>query len=185
MTRVLLDACVLFPSVLREMLLGVADAGLMQPLWSARILEEWHRAAIRHGPEAARVAEGEITLLRALRPESLIDVCNSDLDGLLLPDANDVHVLAAAIKGRADELLTANLRDFPTRILGQHGVLRRDPDGFLLEIAHAEPDTVSTIGQKIAAKASAMDGTPKDLRKMLRKTGLPRLGKFLTKDAPN
>ena len=48
--KAVLDACVLYPTVLREILIGVADAGLYQPLWSARILDEWRHAAVRLGP---------------------------------------------------------------------------------------------------------------------------------------
>jgi len=52
---------------------------------------------------------------------------------LWLPDENDIHVLAAGVAGKADVLVTNNLGDFPTRILGDHGILRRDPDGFMLD----------------------------------------------------
>ena len=47
--RVLLDACTLYPTVMREILIGVARAGYYTPLWSDRILEEWARAAARFG----------------------------------------------------------------------------------------------------------------------------------------
>ena len=58
--RVLLDANVLYPTVMREVLLGCARAGLFEPLWSARILEEWARAAARLGPEGEAVARAEV-----------------------------------------------------------------------------------------------------------------------------
>lgn len=60
--KIFLDACVLFPTVTREMLLGVARAGVFEPQWSPRVLEEWARAALKIGPEAEVFARGEIAL---------------------------------------------------------------------------------------------------------------------------
>jgi len=179
MSRVLLDACVLFPSVLREILLAAAKENLIVPLWSERILEEWRRAAQRQSLEMGSIAQTEILLLKAHWPHALVSVPMELQTGLSLPDPNDTHVLAAAIQGKADELVTANLRDFPTRVLAQYGIIRRDPDGLLLELAHRDPDRLFRLTQRVLDKASEMDGSRLELRKTLRKTGLPRLGKFL------
>ena len=172
MSRVLLDTCVLYPSILRGILLGCAKAGLFVPLWSDRIIEEWRRAAERNGigPEAAI----EIALLQsdwrgaavAVEPEAEAD--------LILPDVNDRHVLAAAIAGQAEALLTANVGDFPTRILGQFGVIRRHPDEFLLELALGAPEVVSGVIDTVHARA----GSAVDRRKMLKRAGVPRLAKW-------
>lgn len=62
--KILIDACVLYPTVMREIVLGVAEAGIFTPRWSARILEEWARAAARLGGGQDVVARGEIALLR-------------------------------------------------------------------------------------------------------------------------
>ncbi len=69
--KLLLDACVLYPTVLREILIGCARAGLYTPpLWSARILEEWARATVKLGPQAEVFARGEIAMLRAVFPNA-------------------------------------------------------------------------------------------------------------------
>jgi hypothetical protein len=68
--RVLLDACVLFPTVMREMLLGAAAAGGYDPLWSPRILEEWARATRRLPEGSEAIARAEIAALRARWPEA-------------------------------------------------------------------------------------------------------------------
>ncbi|MEK6205567.1 MAG: PIN domain-containing protein, partial [Amylibacter sp.] len=70
--RILLDACVLYPTIMREVLLGAAKAGAFKPVWSARILEEWRRAAARFGAEQAQVAGVEIALIRASWPAAEI-----------------------------------------------------------------------------------------------------------------
>ncbi|MDZ4096553.1 MAG: PIN domain-containing protein, partial [Paracoccaceae bacterium] len=70
--RLVLDACVLYPTVLREILLGVAQAGLYTPLWSDRILEEWARATRKLGPLAEIQARSAGALLRAAFPKATI-----------------------------------------------------------------------------------------------------------------
>lgn len=174
--RVLLDACVLYPTVLREILLGVAARGVYTPLWSARILEEWARAAARTGDEP--IARAEIARLRAAWPEA--EVAPGPEEGLALPDPNDLHVLAAAIAGGAGELVTLNLRDFPTRELSRHGVVRRDPDGFLLEAYHADPAGVAGVVHRVAAEFERLSGREQPLRPLLKRARLPRLGKAIS-----
>ena len=97
--RVLVDACVLYPTVLREIVLGCAGAGAFAPLWSARILEEWARAVGRMGPGEEAVARGEIAVVRARWPEAEVAVDPATEARLWLPDPDDVHVLAAAVDG--------------------------------------------------------------------------------------
>jgi len=127
--RVLLDTCVLYPSILRSILLGAAQKGLFEPIWSEKIIEEWRHAAQRNHDEAE--ATIVIALLRVNWPKSQVEI-GPENKNLFLPDENDIHVLQAAIEGNADELLTANLKDFPTKILLGHGIVRRTPDDFLL-----------------------------------------------------
>ncbi|MEM6276609.1 MAG: PIN domain-containing protein, partial [Pseudomonadota bacterium] len=62
--KILLDACVLYPTVQREILLKTARAGVFTPLWSDRILEEWRRAAARHGPVGEAQGGGGIAVMR-------------------------------------------------------------------------------------------------------------------------
>ena len=175
MTRVLIDANVLYPTVLREIVLGVAGQGLFTPLWSPRILEEWARAARRTGEED--IARGEIALVRANWPDA--EITPGDHLDLTLPDPDDIHVLAAAIDGQADELLTMNLRDFPTRTLSAHGIIRRDPDGFLLEFLASHPDEVRKVVGQVHATAEHLSGEAIPLRRLLKRARLPRLGKAL------
>lgn len=176
MTRVLIDTCVLYPSILRSVLMGCAKAGLFEPLWSDRIIEEWRRAADRNGIGAE--AGIEIAMLTADWRGANVTVSDGAEDDLVLPDHNDRHVMAAAIAGQADELLTANIGDFPTRVLGQYGVVRRHPDEFLLELALANADVVSGVIDKVHAMAEAGKGERVNRRKMLQKSGVPRVAKW-------
>ena len=176
--RVLLDANVLFPTVLREILIGAAATGAFAPLWSARILEEWARATRRLGTGAQEIARAEIALLRVGWPEAEVAPPLDLAREIVLPDPDDVHVLAAAVAGGAGTLLTRNRADFPSRILARHGVIPRDPDGFLVEL-DAEGVALGPVVEAVRAKAEAISGGPAPLRPLLRRAGLPRLAKRL------
>ncbi|MDE3081366.1 MAG: PIN domain-containing protein [Paracoccaceae bacterium] len=174
--KAVLDACVLYPSVLREVLLGAARAGLFTPLWSSRILEEWARAAARLGPAQEAIARGEIALTRADFPRAEVPPDPALEARLWLPDHNDIHVLAAAIRGGADSIITYNASDFPRGILAQEGLSRSDPDAFLLAL---DRSAVMTVTQAVKARAENLSGQDWPLRRLLKKAGLPRLGKAL------
>lgn len=179
MTRVLLDTCVLYPTFLRQVLRGAMDAGFLAPLWSERIFEEWRRATARQAAVDAALVDAEIALLKARYPAAMVDPPDALLDGLHLPDANDRHVLAAAIAGDAAELLTLNTRDFPTRALAPHGILRRAPDEFLLELYHANPEEIKDIVDLALQDARPRLGPDTSARSLLKRASLPRLGKAL------
>lgn len=177
--RVLIDACVLYPTVLREIVLGLAAEGAFTPLWSPRILEEWARAAGRFGAGEEAVARGEIALLRARWPGAEIAPTTGTEVRLWLPDPDDVHVLASAIDGRADVLLTLNIRDFPNRALDAEAILLRHPDEFLIEALRRTPGTVRRVVEAVLAEAERLSGQKLPLRALLKRAKLPRLGKAL------
>lgn len=178
--RVLLDTCVLYPTVMREMLLGAAGQGLYTPLWSPRILEEWARAARKLGDLGEIQARSEIALLKSAWPKAQIEPRQGDLARLWLPDENDIHVLAAAVAGSADLILTLNASDFPRNILAEEGLGRDDPDHFLLQLWQDNPDKIAATAQSVQAAAERIDDAPHDLRKLLKKARLPRLAKALS-----
>ncbi|KAJ55637.1 hypothetical protein ACMU_13175 [Actibacterium mucosum KCTC 23349] len=177
--KVVLDACVLYPTVLREILIGLAREGLYQPLWSPRILEEWARAARKLGDTGEMQARAEIALLRANWPRAEVHPKAADEARLYLPDPNDVHVLAAAIAGSADALLTFNARDFPRGTLADEGVTLLGPDAWIMDLWHAHPDTVENTARNVHATAQDMAGEEIALRALLKRARLPRLGKAL------
>jgi hypothetical protein len=177
--KAVLDACVLFPTVLREVLIGVAQAGLYTPLWSDRILEEWARATPKLGVGAEALARGEIALLRAAFPWACLPARPEIEVRLDLPDPADRHVLAVAIASGADCIITFNAADFPRPVLAEHGLARRDPDGFLWELWSHHPAEVARVAEAVRHKAEQMSGLPQPPRPFWRRARLSRLGKAL------
>lgn len=175
--RACLDACVLFPTVLREVLLGVAGTGLYAPLWSDRILEEWARATLKLGAEAEIQARGEIAMLRATFPGASVRPRDGDLARLHLPDEDDIHVLAAAIAGSADVIVTLNAKDFPRQTLAFEGVARQSPDEFLMDRWIEAPAQVEQVVERVHQTAERMMGAQIAKRALLKRARLPRLGK--------
>lgn len=175
--RAFLDACVLYPTVLREVLLATAAEGLFVPLWSPRVLEEWARAAARLGGAQEAVARGEIALLSARWPAALTD--DDEGAGLVLPDPADAHVAGAARKAGADIVVTLNLRDFPLRTMGSLGLGAEHPDAFLHALWKARPEAVARAAGGVRAEAERLSGQPQPMRTLLKRASLPRLGKAL------
>ncbi|WP_432254306.1 RSP_2648 family PIN domain-containing protein [Limimaricola sp. AA108-03] len=175
--RVLLDACVLYPTVMRELLLGCAGRGLYEPRWSARISEEWARAAARLGPGGEAIARGEIALLGARFPRAEVAVATDLERRLWLPDPDDVHVLASAVAGHCDVIVTMNAKDFPRDVLAEEGLSRADPDNFLLGLFEANPGPVGEVVAGVVSEASRLSGEEWTPRRLLKKARLNRFGK--------
>ncbi|MEM8773473.1 MAG: PIN domain-containing protein [Pseudomonadota bacterium] len=177
--KAVLDTCVIYPTVMRQMLLGVATQGIFEPLWSRRIVEEWLRAAQKLGPEGVAQAQSEATFLKLNWPDAEVDWPASLEERLWLPDAADIHVLAAAVASSADMILTVNAKDFPRNILAKEGVSRADPDSFLMNVFEAQPDAVEYTAQTVLVEARRISNEDWTIRALLKKARLPRLGKAL------
>jgi predicted nucleic acid-binding protein len=177
--KALLDTCVIYPTVMRQMLLGAGRAGAFTPLWSARIIEEWQRASAKLGPQGVAQAAGEAAMLAKAWPAAEITWPPSLEARLWLPDPADTHVLAAAIAGSADVIVTLNSKDFPRQILAEEGLSRSDPDGLLHGIWQAQPKMMTQVAEHVLAEARRLDGQDWTLRALLKKARLPRLAKAL------
>ncbi|WP_050930022.1 RSP_2648 family PIN domain-containing protein [Aestuariivita boseongensis] len=177
--RLVLDACVLYPTVMREVLLGAAKAGCFEPIWSARLLEEWARAAARLDPAQEAQARGEIALAQAAFPKAEAPPAPGIEARLWLPDASDLHVLAVAVASSADGIVTLNARDFPRNILAEEGLIRIDPDGLMMQFWQERPEEIARIGTAVLDEARALSGQDWDMRRLMKKARLPRLGKAL------
>ena len=177
--RVMIDACVLYPTVMREVILGAAKQGLFEARWSVRILEEWARAAGKIGPAEEVWARGEIASLGAVFPQALVKYDTAIEKRYWLPDPADIHVLTAAVTGSCDGILTMNAKDFPKNILSDETLLRWDPDGFACDLLNDAPEVVNSIATGVLAEASRLSERPWTMRALMKKARLPRFGKAL------
>ncbi|WP_299145670.1 RSP_2648 family PIN domain-containing protein [uncultured Tateyamaria sp.] len=175
--KILIDANVLYPTVMREVVVGAARAGFFEPQWSPRIVEEWARAAARHGVEGEVQARGTAAMLNAAWPRASISHPPQLDERLWLPDPGDIHVLAAAIHGSSDMIMTMNAKDFPRNILTEEGLLRVDPDGYLQGCAEAQPDRIIPVAHSVLAEARRLSGDDLTMRALMKKARLPRFGK--------
>lgn len=119
---------------LRDLLIRLACTGLLRARWSDQIHEEWIRGVLRARPELAD---------KLLRTRSLVDQAVENalvtgheplIPGLILPDPDDRHVLAAAIAGRADVIVTFNLKNFPGGPLAPYQIEPQHPDVFIRHV---------------------------------------------------
>lgn len=145
----LYDACVLYPMSLRDLLMQVALTDLFRAKWTDRILDEWVNSLLTKRPDLSPEA---LARTRRLMNEHvggyLITGYEPLIGGLVLPDQNDRHVLAAAIAGRADVIVTYNLKDFPKEILRPHGIEARHPDEFLHHLLDLAPGLVCEAARR-------------------------------------
>lgn len=148
----LFDACVLYPAPIRDLLVRLSLTGLFRARWTERIHEEWTTALLHKRPDLDRV---QLEHTRALMDEAVPDCLVTDYEGieagLMLPDPNDRHVLAAAIKCGAGTIVTYNLKDFPEATLAPFGLTAQHPDEFLAHVCDLDLVSVCTAVRRARA----------------------------------
>ncbi len=159
----LYDANVLYPSTLRDVLIRVGLARLVQPKWTDRILDEVFNNLRANRPD---LDPARLDRTRQLMNDAIRDVMVSSYEHLIgqleLPDPDDRHVLAAAIHAGAHVIVTRNLRDFPNDVLDPWGIDAQHPDVFLVGLHESHPDTLGPIMTDIA-RAWRGDATASDV----------------------
>ncbi len=143
---VVIDACVLFPALLRDILLRPAEVGLYRVHWSQEILDEVTRNLVRQNkmsPSQARHLNRE---MNKAFPEAIVEVPSSLL-GAMENDLKDRHVLAAAIVAKAQVIITANLKHFPEGALSPWEIEAQHPDTFLVNLFNFSPEQMIEIVQ--------------------------------------
>lgn len=145
----LLDSCVLYPNALRDTLLRIAEAGIYQPLWSERILAEVRGALVRKGLAESRV-DRTLSFVRNAFPEAIVEGWER-LEDAMGNHAKDRHVLAAAVRGHADVIVTFNLRDFPQSVCSPLDIEVQHPDTFLCYELEQAPAAIQRILMEQAA----------------------------------
>ena len=172
---VIYDANVLYPSTLRDVLIRLAQTGLLQAKWSETILDETFRSLHAKRPD---LDEGRLQRTRKLMNLAVGDAVVTGYEPLIgslhLPDPDDRHVLAAAIRARAQMIVTFNLNDFPAEVLADWDVEARHPDDFLVDQFHLDAISVHKAIQAVADSWQTPPGTVDDVLDRLDRAGLPQ-----------
>lgn len=172
---VIYDACVLYPAPLRDLLIRVARTGVVRARWSNLILDECFRNILANRPDLPPEAlERTRELMNKAVADSLVTGFEHLVDGLDLPDPDDRHVLAAAVRAGAQAIVTANLKDFPAAKLKPYDVEAIHPDDFLLDLLDLAPGAITSVVVEQAAGLKNPPRTIHDLLGTLRDQGLVR-----------
>ena len=141
------DANILYPAPLRDLFIRLAQAGLVQAKWTDAIHDEWMRNVLKDRPDLSpqRLVRTKALMDSAVR-DCLVSGYEPLISSLTLPDADDRHVLAAAIHARASAIITYNLKDFPDDILSQYDIEALHPDDLLSDLLDQAPaQVVATV----------------------------------------
>ena len=120
-----------------------------------------------------------LELVNQAVPDCLVENYASLIESLVLPDLDDRHVLAAAIAGHADAIVTANLKDFPETVLAQHGIEAQHPDDFVKNPLELRPSEALEVIKRVRARMRNPARSVPELIELLEKSGLPQTAQYL------
>jgi predicted nucleic acid-binding protein len=169
------DANILYPAPLRDLFIRLAQAGMVRAKWTETIHDEWLRNVLKDNPH---LSPDRLARTRNLMNEAVRDCLVTDyedlIDSLALPDPNDRHVLAAAIRAGAKVIVTFNLSDFPRASLAHYDVEALHPDDFLVGLLNVVPGTVCATVKRQRESLRSPPKTVEELLTTLEDQGLPQ-----------
>ena len=137
---VVLDACVLYPARMRDLLMHLGIIGLYQPKWSNSIQEEWCRNLLGNRPDITPESlQRTCWLMNKAIPDANVTNYEPLIEGITLPDIDDRHVLAAALRAKAEVIVTLNSKDFPETVLNMFNIEALHPDDFIVDLFDLNP----------------------------------------------
>ncbi len=168
-----LDACVLYPARLRDLLLSLAAADLFRPIWSDTIHEEWMANVLTNRPDLTRgQLERTRNLMNRAFPSASVQGFEPIIAKLTLPDPDDRHVLATAMYARAHLIITINLNDFPPAALRAYGIAPAHPDQFVNYLFALDENGALAAIAKARRRLRAPSMTPTEFIESIEKVGM-------------
>ncbi len=162
---VIYDACALYPAPLRDLLMRVGLTRIVRARYTEEILDECFRNILEQRPDLKPEAlDRTRELMRQAIPDCMVKGYETLMDGLALPDPDDRHVLAAAIRAGAQAIVTFNLKDFPADALRPFEVEAVHPDDFILDLIDLAPAKVVTA---VREQRRALKNPPRSLSELL------------------
>lgn len=170
---VVLDACVLYPAGLRSLMMWLAVHELIRPKWSEQIHEEWMRNLLKDRPDLTRVQlERTRRMMDQHGGDCLVSGHEKHIAKLALPDADDRHVLAAAIECKADAIVTWNQGDFPKKTVTAYGLMVCTPDELLATLLDTQSAAVLAAMRDHRASLKKPAKSPQEYLETLALQGL-------------
>ncbi|GGV37038.1 PIN domain-containing protein [Kitasatospora herbaricolor] len=169
---VVYDACVLYPNTLRDLLIRVALRGLVRARWTDAILDEVDRNLLKDLEIPAEKLQRRRRLMNNAIRDCLVTGYEPLIDGLKLPDPDDRHVVAAAIRSSAQVIVTENRKDFPQHYLDTFGIERKSADDFIMDLIGLDDRVVYACVQEIALGRRNPAQTLDDVLAQLERSGL-------------
>lgn len=170
---IIFDACVLYPAPLRDLLMYLALTDLFQAKWTEDIHHEWIRNLLKNRPE---LTKSQLLRTKKLMNEHIRDCLVYDYEHithkLTLPDPEDNHVLASAIKCSASIILTYNLKDFPKNHLKKYGIEAMHPDIFIANLLENNQALVCDAIKKLRHRLKNPTMSPSEYLTVLSKQSL-------------
>ena len=137
---VVLDTNVIYPIEIRDLLFWFAYYDLFTPKWSKQIFDEWEAVMVRKGLSLEEALKRSHKANLAF-PDAYVENYENLIPNLNLPDKDDCHVLAAAIKINANVIVTNNIKDFPMEYITQFGISVKNADNFIADIIDLNNET--------------------------------------------
>lgn len=170
----LYDACILYPAPLRDLLMQLAMTDLFRARWTDEIHEEWIRNVLKNRPDLTREKLNRTKdLMNSHIRDCVITGYEWLIPSLKLPDPNDRHVLAAAIKGNCDVIVTMNLKDFPESVLGEHEIEAKHPDEFIADLIDMKHIAVAKAAELVRKRLKEPTKSEDEYLETLLMQGLP------------
>jgi predicted nucleic acid-binding protein len=168
------DACVLYPAPLRDLLMSVATTEQFRARWTQEIHSEWTRNLLKKREDLSEEQlQRTVELINQAVPDCLVENYEGYIDSLELPDPDDRHVLAAAIKCQADVIVTNNLKDFPKEVMEQYQIDIQSPDTFLSHLFDLNPPAFCTAVRQQRERLQNPNHTAEELLDIFYNQGLP------------
>lgn len=172
---ILLDANVMYPFRTRDVLLTFAQQGLFRARFTEQIIDEWTRSLIRNKPDLEESVMEQAAAVREVFQECFVTGYEPLIEGLELPDPDDRHVLAAAIKCSAQIIVTENLKDFPPEALEEHGIEVLGVDDALVNTFDLFPIEGARALRTVRQRYNNPPFRPSEFLLDLTKSGMPKL----------
>jgi predicted nucleic acid-binding protein len=162
----------------------LALSDLYHAKWTAQIHEEWMRNVLVNRKDLTlKQLERTRDLMNAHVRDCLVEGYEKLIGAVELPDQNDRHVVAAAIRASAAVIVTYNLKDFPKEIIGEYGIEAQHPDQFISHLIDLAPGVVCTAVKRLRKSLNNPIIGSDDYLAILEKQSLPKtvsqLNKFI------